>query len=202
MSDNDDIEWIAPADAERLLWAPGHLLSLTSRERIIQRAREGFVRAHVRDVVKRKLAQSKTDAKPEFDERGVQKLGAPLPIWEWPIEKERRSDVPLEEDDWLAPGLSDVTHPWWETGDLELHATNGSREGVSMFGIEFCKADIERMAPRPQVAPEVPMPAGPQATAATSQPAISRPIAKDALRQWLSRFYDQAQGPVDWKRDA
>lgn len=147
MSGDDPIEWIAPADAEQLLGSLGQISSPELRERILQRAREGLIRARVRDVVKRTLAKAAESEKPEPDERGVYPIGNPLLLWEWPIEKERRSDVALKEDDWLAVGLSDAANPWWQTGDLELNAASGTREGLSMFGIEFCKADIERMRP-------------------------------------------------------
>ena len=115
--------------------------------RIIRRAREGLVKARVRDAVVRTLVPEKIVESPKLNADGVVPLGQPLPVWEWPIQKERRSDHELEEEEWDLPGLRDPDHSWWATGDLEISSTTGTREGASLFGIEFDKSDILRMRP-------------------------------------------------------
>lgn len=193
-----EIEWVTPAEASEIARLGGLAGERDGRVRILQRARSGLIRARVRDVVKRTLRKLEPSPAPAPGPNGVVPLGTPLPIWEWPVETERRSNEPLETDDWEAPGLSDPADQWWQTGDLELSASNGSREGVSMFGIEFCKADLEGLRSLRR-APAAPTPPSPVAPAAATPAA--RPLAKEALRAWLSQHYAVASGPLDWKRD-
>lgn len=147
MSDIGNIEWITLGEAVQMI-QPSPLVPATEvRMRIIRRAREGLVKARVRDAVVRTLVPEKVDESPKPNADGVVPLGQPLPVWEWPIQKERRSDHELEEEEWDLPGLCDPNHSWWETGDLEIFSTSGTREGASLFGIEFFGGDILRMRP-------------------------------------------------------
>ncbi|MDT7535371.1 hypothetical protein OVY48_18335 [Sphingobium sp. SA2] len=168
----DEIEWITPAAAEALVAKCQVRGVHAARSLLSGWIGQNRIRVIALEVIRFKDKPYEAPVRqpspvsspsPSFDQTrkgasteevaegspflGLQSLGAPLNVWDFPMIEERLENYPLTQDDWRAAidghGMFETI---WQVSELThgLTSEHNPRARVVYSGLRFAKADIER----------------------------------------------------------